>query len=172
MLMVTSAASRDGLKGRPPARNVPDDFDVIFVEQGRLGCEAWYRARRDTITRWLTERGKARLIKARADYVAHQRAAGQWITRSTRMVDHREIEQRPTIRQTIRDRRKVSPNVARHAAQFLRTVRNGGFIVSMAQSGDWRVGTRLLSRLRWSTSRWPRGSTRTFRPYSRTSTRR
>jgi hypothetical protein len=46
MLMATSPASLTGLKGRPPLRKVPGDFDVIFVEHGRLGCEAWYRARR------------------------------------------------------------------------------------------------------------------------------
>jgi hypothetical protein len=144
MLMVTSAATRDGLKGRPPARRVPDDFDVIFVEQGREGCEAWYRARKTTITRWLVERGKARLIKARADYVAHQRAAGQWITRSTRLVQTRPTGCTPRL-QAIRDRRKVNPVVARHAAQFLRIMRNGGFIISPAQNGDWWVGSKRLS---------------------------
>lgn len=132
-------------KGRPPLRKCPDDFDVIFVEQGRLGCEAWYRARRDTITRWMVEKGKDRLIKARAAYVAHQRANGQWLTRSSKMVETRIVSRAPARTQPTRDRRKVSPTVARHAAQWLRVIRNGGFIVSMAQNGDWRVGTKLLS---------------------------
>lgn len=144
MLMVTSAITRDGLKGRPPPRACPDDFDVIFVEQGRDGCEAWYRARKTTITRWLVERGKDKLIKARAAYVAHQRANGNWITRSTKLIEHREIN-RPSIRESIRDRRKVSIIVARHAAQHLRISRHGGMIVSPAGDGEWWVGSKRLS---------------------------
>jgi hypothetical protein len=131
-------------KGRAPLRQCPEDFDIMFVEQGRLGCEAWYRARRDTITRWLVERGKKRLIEARAAFVAHQRANGQWLTRSSRMVETR-IVSKGRRTQPVRDRRKVSPTVARHAAQYLRVIRNGGFIVSMTSTGDWRVGTRLVS---------------------------
>lgn len=138
-------------KGRPPLRKCPDDFEVIFVEQGRLGCEAWYRARRDTVTRWMREcdavrakRKQPTLIAARAAYVAHQRREGKWLTRSSCLVEHREIP-RPTIRQSIRDKREVPAVVARHAAQHLRIVRHGGFIVSQAPNGDWRVGTRLLS---------------------------
>jgi hypothetical protein len=144
MLMVTSAEARDGLKGRPPQRVCPEDFDVIFVEQGRLGCEAWYRVARTTVNRWMEERGAKRLITARADYVRHMRKTGNWLTRSTKLVEHRELG-RPARVQTIRDRRRVPILVARHAAQHLRIVRNGGFLVSQAPSGDWRVGTRLLS---------------------------
>lgn len=132
------------LKGRPPPRAVPADFDVIFVEQGRVGCEAWYRARRDTVTRWLEQRGKKRLIKARAAYVAHQRAQGKWLTRSSRLVEHRELP-KPKVRATIRDRRKVSFTLARNAAQHLRIIRNGGFIVSPAGDGCWWLGSRRVS---------------------------
>lgn len=142
--MVASGAKFDGLKGRPPLRARPADFEVIFVEQGRLECEQWYRARKTTISRWLEESGKQRLIAARAAYVAHQRSRGEWMTRSTRLVEHHEV--RPaTMLQPVRDRRKVSAALARHAAQFLRVVRNGGFIVSPTPGGDWRVGTRVLS---------------------------
>lgn len=144
MLMATSAASRDGPKGRPPLRSCPDDFDVMFVEQGRDGCEAWYRASRKTVNRWMAERGANRLIDDRAKYVAHQRANGAWITRSTRLVETRVIAQTPRL-QAIRDRRKVNPTVARHAAQFLRTVRNGGWIISPTPEGDWWVGSKRLS---------------------------
>jgi hypothetical protein len=114
--------SSSTLKGRPPLRQVPDDFDIIFVEQGRDGCEGWYRARKTTVTRWLEERGKVRLIRLRAEYVAHQRANGNWITRSTRLVEHREIG-RPSARKAVRDRRKVPVLVARHAAQHLRIMK-------------------------------------------------
>lgn len=131
-------------KGRPPVRPCPDDFDVIFVEQGRDQCESWYRASRRTVNRWLEERGKGRLIKARTAYVAHQRAQGVWLTRSTRMVEHREV-QTSARSQPVRDRRKVSFTLARHAAHHLRIVRNGGFIVSPTGKGDWWVGTKRLS---------------------------
>jgi len=131
-------------KGRPPLRQCPDDFDVIFIEVGRLGCEAWYRARRSTINRWLIERGKERLIKLRSDYVRHQRSQGNWLTRSSCMVEHRIIG--PASRSSpVRDRREVSPNLARHAAQHLRVIRNGGFIVSPTPQGDWWVGSKRLS---------------------------
>lgn len=139
-----SLANRAEPKGRPPLRACPDDFDVMFVEQGRIGCESWYRASRLTVNRWMSERGAKRLIDARAAYVAHQRANGQWLTRSSRLVEQRPAK--PAQRTTpIRDRRKVSFILARHAAQFLRIVRNGGWIVSPTPQGDWRVGSRLLS---------------------------
>jgi hypothetical protein len=142
--MVASRTSSDGLKGRPPLRACPDDFDVIFVEQGREACEPWYRASRKTVDRWLRERGIERLIKARAAYVAHQRAAGQWITRSTRMVEAQPVKRTPRLI-AIRDRRKIHPTVVRHAAQFLRISRNGAYIISPAQNGDWWLGTKRLS---------------------------
>jgi len=142
--MATASASRDVPKGRPPLRKCPDDFDVIFVEQGRDGCESWYRASRKTVNRWMNERGAKRLIGARAAFVAHQRANGQWMTRSTRLVETRVVRRTARL-QAIRDRRKVDPTVIRHAAQYLRVVRHGGFIISQAQNGDWWVGSRRLS---------------------------
>jgi hypothetical protein len=146
MLMATGDLSpRPDLKGRPPPRECPGDFDAIFVEQGRDWCESWYRASKKTVTRWLEERGKKRLIDARAAYVARQRANGQWMTRQTPLVEHRAIRAACSPRQSIRDKRTVPVLVARHAAQHLRIIRHGGFIVSQAPNGDWRVGTRLLS---------------------------
>jgi hypothetical protein len=41
----------------------------MFIEIGRNACEEHYRAARRTITRWLEECGKPRLIEARAEYV-------------------------------------------------------------------------------------------------------
>lgn len=145
------ARSRQG-KGQPPPRACPGDYDVIFVEQGRLACESWYRARRDTVTRWMHERDVVRkatklptLIEARAAYVAHQRANGKWMTRQTPLVEKRAP--RPVIARAapVRDRRKVSFTLARHAAQFLRIMRNGGHIISLASNGDWWIGTRRVS---------------------------
>jgi hypothetical protein len=143
MLMTAVRPARPELKGRPPLRKCPDDFEVIFVEQGRVGCEAWYRARRSTVDRWLAEHGKVKLIERRAAYVSHQRAAGNWLTRSSSLVKTtvRKVE-RVSI---VKDRRKVSFTLARHAAQFLRTMRNGGWIVSPTPQGDWWVGSKRLS---------------------------
>lgn len=130
-------------KGKAPLRPCPDDFDVIFVEKGREACESWYRARKTTVTRWLEERGKAKLIARRAAYVKTLRSQGKWITRSTCMTAVRVVKaHRP---QPIRDRRKVSIILARHAAHFLRISRNGGFTVSIANEGEWWVGSKRLS---------------------------
>jgi hypothetical protein len=129
---------------RKPTRECPSDFDAMFVSLGRFDCEEYYRARRDTITRWLTECGKVRLIKARATYVSEQRAKGEWLTRGTNLIAHRKINI-VSIRQSIRDNREVSDAIARHAAQHLRIMRNGGMIVSPAGNGEWWVGTRRLS---------------------------
>lgn len=133
-----------GPKGKPPLRPCPDDFRVIFVEKGRDSCEAWYRVSRRVVNRWLEECGKDELIARRAAFVASQRKAGRWLTRQTAMVAVRAVKVAPR-QGPIRDRRKISPIIARHAAQYLRIVRNGGFIVSMAQTGDWFVGTKRLS---------------------------
>ena len=125
-------------------RPCPDDFDVIFVEQGRLACESWYRCRRTTVNRWLEERGKQRLIRARADYVASKRKAGEWITRASSLVKRHSLV-RQTVRQRINDRRRVPNSLARAAARHLRISRHGGWIVSPAADGEWFLGTRRVS---------------------------
>lgn len=133
-------------KGRAPQRSCPADFDVIFVEQGRIGCETWYRASRITINRWLKERGLKNLLKQRAAFVAHKRAKGEWLTRSTRMVTVTAVRPRePSSYAPIRDRRRIAPALAQCAARFLRVVRNGGWIVSPTGQGDWFVGSRRRS---------------------------
>jgi hypothetical protein len=126
-------------------RAVPDDFDVVFVEQGRLECEAWYRVGRSTVNRWLDERGKDRLILRRAEYVQSMRTQGRWLTRASSLVEHREVSRPRPVAEKINDRRRVHPSLARRAAHYLRCVRNGGWIISPAQDGHWRVGTRLRS---------------------------
>lgn len=108
-------------------RPCPDDFDVVFVEQGRLACESWYGASRITVNRWLMQRGKKRLIDDRANFVKHQRnmAKGQ-------MPLHADDAQ-PTI--------DVLLPVARQAAQHLRVSRYGGWVVTQREGGGWCVGT-------------------------------
>jgi hypothetical protein len=127
-----------------PARECPPDFELTFVSLGRFDCEEHYRARRDTVTRWLIECGKVRLINARAAHVANLRAKGEWLTRGTNLIAHRKINI-VSIRQSIRDTREVSDTVARHAAQHLRIMRNGGMTISPAGNGEWWVGSRRLS---------------------------
>lgn len=123
-------------KGRPPLRKCPDDFDVVFVEIGRLDCEVFYRAARVTIDRWLVERGKQRLITQRALYVEHQR-------RRVRERDKAKLQAQ--LRKPLADRRQVSLCLARAAAHHLRARRNGGWFVSRTLEGDWRVGTVIRS---------------------------
>jgi hypothetical protein len=131
-------------KGPPPPRACPEDFEVIFVEIGRLACETWFHASRTTITRWLKEKGMNRLIRRRADFVAHKRAQGEWITRQTRMVNERPRPRREApVMAKARDR--IPPALARQAAHFLRIRRHGGWIVSPAGDGMWWLGARKCS---------------------------
>lgn len=115
------------------SRQCPPDFDVVFVEQGRLECEAWYRARRTTITRWLEERGKARLIKARAAFVKHQRS----IKRVGNGKANGEVH--------AADRRKVDPKLVEIASRFLQSPRGGGWVVYLCDYGQWMLGTKRRS---------------------------
>lgn len=110
-------------------RPVPDDFDVIFVEQGRLECEAWYRASRITVNRWLVQRGKRRLIEARAAFVKHQREA-------------HPPEKAP---EPIFEDDETMVPLASRAAQFLRSSRYGGWTITKSDHGGWRVGTVVKS---------------------------
>jgi hypothetical protein len=117
---------------KPPPRPIPEDFEVVFVEQGRLECEAWYRARRTTVNRWLEESGKQRLIDKRAEFVRHLR-------------DKARPAPAPVNRSGIRDRRRVSRALAMRAANYLRCVRNGGWAVAPMSGNEWLVGTRRRS---------------------------
>lgn len=115
-------------KGRPPPRSCPDDFDIIFVEVGRLDCENWYRASRRTINRWLNERGKVRLINLRAAYIRHLRNQAAAAKLGPKRPEPLVIAQ------------AFDQDLARLAAEFLRYSRNGGWAVSQTSSGLWRVG--------------------------------
>lgn len=129
----TRAAVPPAGKGRPPPRQCPHDFDVVFVEIGRDNVEIFYRASRITVNRWLDERGKHRLIALRAQFVIHMRC------------NAREPKPERPRAPPVRDRRRISPTLARHAAHYLRSVRNGGWIVSLTSDGDWWVGCRRRS---------------------------
>lgn len=106
-------------------RPCPEDFDIIFVEQGRVECENWYGASRITVNRWLIESGKRRLIELRAAFVRHQR----------------ETQPQPKPASVpVLDGRQVEPGILHLAADFLRTPRGGGWAVSSTGQGDWWVG--------------------------------
>lgn len=122
-----------GGKGRPPLRQCPADFDVIFVEVGRLDCETYYRAARITIDRWLVERGKERLLKERTQFVTHQRAKA------------RKAKPIPPQDKPIKDRRKISDCLAQAAVDWLRKPRHGGWIITRCVNGNYRAGFLLVS---------------------------
>ena len=114
------------------SRSCPDDFDIIFVELGRLECEAHYRARRTTITRWLEERGKKKLLKRRAEFVKYQRQ----IKRGKGRINGSEPP---------KCRRKVDPKLVEIAGRFLQSSKGGGWVVYPCDCGNWIVGTQRRS---------------------------
>lgn len=122
------SARHELAKGRPPPRRCPADFDIIFVELGRLDCEPWYRASRRTVNRWLDERGKQRLIDLRAAFIRHQRAM-LWAAGHRLIVPVRQIDA------------PIDVELVRMAAHYLRQSRNGGWLVAPHEFGGWWVGT-------------------------------
>jgi hypothetical protein len=130
MGMGTGASAKKALSWQ--SRPCPPDFDVVFVEQGRLECEAWYRARRTTITRWLNERGKARLIEKRAEFVKHQRSIKR--SKGSQAIVARSI-----------DSRQVDPKLVEIASRFLQSRAGGGWVVYLCECGNWMVGTHRRS---------------------------
>ena len=126
-------------EGSQRMRPVPDGFEQTFILIGRFDCQEHYRARRETITAWLEQIGKARLIAARKEHVAAERRAGRWMTRQTRLVD-----KRPRPAEPVEPPEPADPEldaIARRAAHFLRTSLYGGWRVSRAPDGGWFVGT-------------------------------
>jgi hypothetical protein len=137
--------------GRQP-RPRPVDFAETFVRIGRIACEEHYGAGRLTINRWLDECGKSDLVKARAEHAAKQGHVGpNAISRygretvdGWRGLTRKEVGR--LLDKAIRvNRRSVGFTLARHAAQYLRIVRNGGFIVSPAGNDMWWVGTKRIT---------------------------
>lgn len=124
-------------KGKPlswQSRPCPADFDIIFVEMGRFECEAHYRARRTTITRWLEERGKARLLKRRALFVKYQSDL------------KRRTKSKPNGAAIApKDRRRPDPKLVEIAGRFLQSPNGGGWVAYACDCGNWIVGTRRIS---------------------------
>lgn len=106
---------------------VPDDFRIVFREQGRLECERVFGASRLTVNRWMKQCGGQELKDERAAFVKFQRAMNKTAEPGRVPVDHQVDTYLP---------------VARLAADFLRIRRNGGWVISKCQDGGgWFVGT-------------------------------
>jgi hypothetical protein len=112
-------------------RQCPEDFTEKFPELGRLQCEEHYCAGRNTVTRWLEECGKAELIAKRKAHVRDKRRAG--ITR-------REMQQILAHAFPVPSSKFVNPRLAQAAARYLQVHRNGGWVITRAPHGMWRVG--------------------------------
>lgn len=125
-----SAAEQFVDEARSGHRPCPGDFDVIFVEKGRLECEDWYSASRLTVNRWLIERGKTRLITERAEFVRFQR--DQDATSRAKAVH--PVDEFVSIDEQLHA-------IAREAASFLRVSRYGGWTITATTDGHWLVGT-------------------------------
>ena len=157
----------------PSQRPCPRDFEQRMIAIGRLSCQEHYGVGRSTINRWLDECGSDRLIKARADHVRIFEERAPVIERFLDAVGKGMSGKRASIAagvswRTIFNWRKAdpafaaawasrtkprrprsieaapSPTMARHAAQYLRIVRNGGWIVSPAGADEWWVGRKRM----------------------------
>lgn len=115
-------------------RPVPDDFEVIFVEQGRLACEEWYRARRTTVDRWLVLSGKQTLLDRRAAYVEMRRTM-------KRKAEADAGRERTGAEVAVDDEAR---ELAKAAAAFLRRPACGAWVV-VPHGNEWLVGTSRRS---------------------------
>lgn len=112
---------------RPLRRPCPCDFEMVFVQIGRLACEEHYRAERDTITRWLNECGKDQLIEDRRAFVHWKRR----LLRREGYIHHRKRK----------NTRPIPHTVVMAASRFLSADR---LTVAPAGEGQWRVGAAVL----------------------------
>lgn len=115
-----------------PPRACPDDFDAAYIAFGYDECEVIFRAAPMTVKRWLLERGSERLRKARAEFVARERAARHALKAMKRA--------KKPPRAVVADGIAVPPDLLAEAANFLRTMRNGGWFVAPTGKGDWWLG--------------------------------
>lgn len=112
----------------------PLDFDEVFVLIGRQACEAHYGVGRIAVTSWLDQCGKERLLQARYEHVAKQ---GKGSPRGPALTPR---DMSLILSQAFPAERRRVTELAREAAQYLRIVRNGGFVISATPDGDWYVG--------------------------------
>lgn len=114
----------------------PSDLADVYVVKGKHMLEAHYGVRKSVMLRWLSELDEGLLKRKRQAFVRNERSANR-----LRRVPSSTLR-RLTI---VQDARPADIRVVRMAADFLRCVRNGGWIISRTQFGDWLVGMRKLS---------------------------
>ena len=129
---MSSGMATGGKKKSWQSRDCPDDFEVIFVELGRLECESHYRSRRTTITRWLEERGKKKLLRQRAEFVKYQRQLKRGKGKANGTAQ-------PQCK------RKVDPKLVEIASRFLQSRPGGGWVIYQISASSWMVGTHRRS---------------------------
>ena len=120
-------------------RQKPDDFEVVFIERGRLECESYFRAGRNTVTRWLKESGKARLLKQRRAYVKAHR--DYEVQERHRRRDEAKAQAERMARVKI-EVEIIDPEILGLAARYLQMKQNGSWVVYELECGLWMVGTR------------------------------
>ena len=120
-------------------RKIPDDFDVAFRELGRVELESRYEAGRKTITRWLEESGKERLLSDRRKFIRAKRA-------NDRDRELRELPSKPQPAE-IHDNRQIDPKLAEMAARHLQRPKNGGWVAYRCEDNPdhFMVGILRLS---------------------------
>lgn len=131
--------SGGGSKPTHQIREKPDDFEVVFIELGRLECESYFRAGRNTITRWLKESGKARLLRQRQAYVKANRnyEVQQRHKNKDRRANEDLLARKAKIEVEI-----IDPDILHLAARYLQMKQNGSWVVYELECGVWMVGTR------------------------------
>lgn len=129
------ATSDAGPAGRRPPRAQklprprPPTFERAYIENGFDLCEEIFQASPQTVKRWLIEAGREQLVKARAAFVAQERAARQ-----------ASGIPREKLSKAVFDGIAVAPPILAAAASWLRTMRNGGWFCAPTGQGDWWLG--------------------------------
>lgn len=108
-------------------RAKPTDFRSTYIEVGKPGCEAHYRAHWKTVDRWVEEEGKAELRAARKAYVK----AG--------------LKAKPPPPKAVVIGDAVDDDDLHAACQYLRERANGGWRVGKRDDGRYFVGTASLT---------------------------
>lgn len=108
----------------------PSDFWSVYVDVGKPGCEAHYRAHWKTVDRWVEEVGKNKLRAARAEKVAERRAK-----RNAAKVE---------APKPLTDPCPPDPDDLMAAVRYLQSNANGGWRVGIAEDGRYFVGRNIV----------------------------
>lgn len=114
---------------------VPGDFRAVYIELGKDRLEGYYGVRKTTVLRWLSDLDEGLLKRKRRSFVKTDREKHSTHSRAKSFV----------ALVAKQDRHPVEPELAHMAADFLRCVRNGGWMISRTKLGDWLVGISIKS---------------------------